>query len=119
MGQQLRVYASVETHHSIAKAAMLLGIGSENVCAVAVDDRFKLRLDDLVAKITADREAGKLPFCVVGNAGTVNTGACDPLTDIRRIADQFGLWMHVDASYGGFAGLAESARPLFAGMAAG
>ena len=114
--QPLRIYASTETHHSIAKAAMLLGIGSENVCAISVDDRFKLRLDDLVAKITADRVAGCLPFCVVGNAGTVNTGACDPLADIRRVADQFGLWMHVDASYGGFGVLAESAQPLFAGM---
>ena len=113
---RLRMYASSETHFSVAKAAALLGIGRENVRNVAVDERFRIRLDDLVAKITADLEAGYVPFCVVANAGTVNTGAVDPLTDIREIADRFQLWMHVDGSYGAFAVLAESARKLFAGM---
>src|SRR6266480_4378944 len=113
---RLRIYASNETHFSIAKAAALLGIGRENVRQVAVDECFKIRVDDLVAKITADLEAGYLPFCVVANAGTVNTGAVDPLAEIREIADRFELWMHVDGSYGAFAVLAESARNLFAGM---
>src|SRR5881398_1641060 len=113
---RLRVYASSETHFSIAKAAGLLGIGRENVCHVAVDERFRIRTDDLIAKITADLEAGYLPFCVVANAGTVNTGAVDPLAEIREIADRFQLWMHVDGSYGAFAVLAESARKLFGGI---
>jgi aromatic-L-amino-acid/L-tryptophan decarboxylase len=113
---RLRIYASSETHFSIAKAAALLGIGRENVCHVPVDERFRIRVDDLVAKITADLEAGYVPFCVVANTGTVNTGAVDPLTEIREIADRFKLWMHVDGSYGAFAVLAESARRLFAGI---
>src|SRR5437667_1061979 len=113
---RLRIYASTETHFSISKAAALLGIGRENVRLVAVDERFKIRVDDLVAKITADLEAGYLPFCVVANAGTVNTGAVDPLAEIREIADRFQLWMHVDGSYGAFAVLAESAKKLFAGI---
>jgi len=113
---RLRVYASSETHFSIAKAAGLLGIGRENVCHVAVDERFRIRTYDLIAKITADLEAGYIPLCVVANAGTVNTGAVDPLAEIREIADRFELWMHVDGSYGAFAVLAESARNLFAGM---
>ncbi len=113
---RLRMYASSETHFSIAKAAALLGIGRENVRHVPVDDRFRIRVDDLVAKITADLEVGHLPFCVVANAGTVNTGAVDPLAEIREIADRFKLWMHVDGSYGAFAVLAESARKLFAGI---
>lgn len=113
---RLRMYASSETHFSIAKAAALLGIGRENVRQVAVDERFKIRTNDLVAKITADLEAGYVPFCVVANAGTVNTGAVDPLTEIRGIANRFQLWMHVDGSYGVFAVLAESARELFAGI---
>ncbi len=99
----LRLYASSETHFSVAKAAALLGIGRENVRYVAVDERFRIRTDDLVAKIIADLEAGYVPFCVVANAGTVN-------------ADHFQLWMHVDGSYGAFAVLAESARKLFEGM---
>jgi aromatic-L-amino-acid/L-tryptophan decarboxylase len=113
---RLRIYASSETHFSIAKAAALLGIGRENVRIVAVDERFKIRVDDLVAKITADLEAGYVPFCVVANAGTVNTGAVDPLVEIREIANRFQLWMHVDGSYGAFAVLAKSARGLFAGL---
>src|SRR2546429_9035213 len=66
---RLRIYASSETHFSIIKAAALLGIGWEDVQHVAIDERFKIRVDDLVAKITADLEAGYLPFCVVANAG--------------------------------------------------
>jgi aromatic-L-amino-acid decarboxylase len=109
----MRVYASTETHFSIAKAATLLGIGRENVRDVNVDDRFKIDINDLVAKITDDLAAGHLPFCVVANAGTVNTGAFDPLAEVARVAQQFNLWMHVDACYGGFASLAQSVRPLF------
>jgi glutamate/tyrosine decarboxylase-like PLP-dependent enzyme len=113
---RLRIYASSETHFSIAKAAALLGIGRENMRHVAVNERFKIRVDDLVAKITADLEAGHVPFCVVANAGTVNTGAVDPLAEVREIADRFQLWMHVDGSYGAFVILAETARKLFVGI---
>jgi glutamate/tyrosine decarboxylase-like PLP-dependent enzyme len=67
-------------------------------------------------KITADLEAGYVPFCVIANAGTVNTGAVDPLAEIREVANRFQLWMHVDGSYGAFAVLAESARKLFGGI---
>jgi aromatic-L-amino-acid decarboxylase len=111
-----RMYASSATHFSIIKAASLLGIGRENVCHVAVDERFRMRVDDLVAKITADLKAGYVPFCVVGNAGTVDTGAVDPLREIREVANRFQLWMHVDGSYGAFAILAQSARNSFAGI---
>lgn len=113
---RLRMYASSETHFSVAKAAALLGIGRENVREVAVDERFKMRVNDLVAKISGDLQAGYIPFCVVANAGTVNTGAVDPLAEIREVADRFELWMHVDGSYGAFAVIAESAKDLFAGM---
>jgi aromatic-L-amino-acid decarboxylase len=113
---RLRIYASSETHFSIAKAAALLGIGRENVREVAVDESFRIRTDDLVAKIAADLKEGDTPFCVVANAGTVNTGAVDPLAAIREIADRFQLWMHVDGSYGAFAILAPSAKELFAGL---
>jgi aromatic-L-amino-acid decarboxylase len=113
---RLRIYASRETHFSVAKAAALLGIGRENVREIAVDEQFKMRVEDLVAKITADIEADLVPFCVVANAGTVNTGAVDPLAEIRQVADRFKLWMHVDGSYGAFAVLAKPAKKLFAGM---
>jgi glutamate/tyrosine decarboxylase-like PLP-dependent enzyme len=113
---RLRLYASSATHFSIIKAAVLLGIGRQNVQHVAVDECLRMRVDDLVAKITADLDAGYVPFCVVGNAGTVDTGAVDPLREIRDVANRFQLWMHVDGSYGAFAILADSARKLFAGL---
>ncbi len=112
----MRMYCSAETHHSIDKSAALLGIGRENVRKVAVDENFKIRIDDLVAKICEDRDAGYLPFCVVANAGTVNTGAFDPLAEVGEVARRFNLWFHVDAAYGGFAALTESAKPLFAAI---
>ncbi len=114
--QAMRVYLSDETHHSIAKAAALLGLGRDNVRSIGVDERFKIRIDELAAKITEDLEAGHLPFCVVANAGTVGTGAFDPIAEISEVARRFNLWLHVDASYGGFAVLANSARTLFEAM---
>jgi aromatic-L-amino-acid decarboxylase len=111
--KEMRVYVSKETHHSVTKAAILLGIGGDNVCSVNVDARYKIDTGDLVSKITQDLAAGYLPFCVVANAGTVVTGAFDPLEQLSEIAQQFNLWMHVDACYGGFSALAPSARPLF------
>ena len=113
LSRAMRLYVSEETHHSIAKAAALLGIGRDNVRLVGVDEHFKIRIDDLIGKITEDLEAGHLPFFVAANAGTVNTGAFDPLAKVGEVARRFNLWMHVDASYGGFAALAPSARSLF------
>src|SRR6266704_5590202 len=113
---RMRIYVSSETHYSIAKAAALLGIGRESVRHIAIDEHFKIRVEDLVAKISADIEAGHVPFCVVANAGTVNTGAVDSLAEIREVADRFQLWMHVDGSYGALAILAKSASKLFAGI---
>ena len=115
--EALRVYASEETHHSVAKAAALLGIGRDNVRLISVDGRYKINLDQLVVAIEDDRAAGYLPICVVANAGTVATGAFDPLAQICEIARRFNLWLHVDGAYGGFAALAPSARPLFASIA--
>ena len=112
----LRVYISTEGHHSIDKAAALLGIGRAHVRRIAVDAFFRMDVDDLERQIAADRAAGMEPFCVVASAGTVVTGAIDPLAEIAEVARRHGLWMHVDACYGGFARLAPSVRPLFAGL---
>jgi glutamate/tyrosine decarboxylase-like PLP-dependent enzyme len=110
------VYVSRETHHSVEKAAALLGIGRANVRNVAVDRNHKIQIDDLVTRITEDARAGHIPFCVVANAGTVMTGAVDPFRAISDVARRFNLWMHVDGAYGGFAMLAPSARDLFDGI---
>jgi glutamate/tyrosine decarboxylase-like PLP-dependent enzyme len=113
MDRALRIYLSEEGHHSIIKAAMLLGIGQDNVRLVRVDDRLRMDIADLTAKIEEDRAAGHLPFCVVANAGTVNTGAFDPLGGVADVARRYNLWLHVDTAYGGFSVLAPSARHLF------
>src|SRR5438105_3761847 len=114
--EALRVYASEETHHSVAKAAALLGIGRDNVRLISLNERYKINLDQLVSAIEQDRAAGHFPICVVANAGTVGTGAFDPLPQLSEIARRFNLWLHVDGAYGGFAALARSARPLFASI---
>jgi glutamate/tyrosine decarboxylase-like PLP-dependent enzyme len=112
----LRVYASEEVHHSVAKAAALLGIGRDNVRMIGVDEDYRIDLSALVSAIEEDRAAGHLPICVVANAGTVATGAFDPLPEMVEIAQRFDLWLHVDGAYGGFAALAPTTRPFFTGI---
>src|SRR5262245_53153266 len=116
LSRPLRIYASEEVHHSIDKSAALLGIGHENVRRVAVDRRYRMDIGDLARKIEADLAAGAQPMCVVASAGTVVTGAVDPLEDVVALARRHGLWVHVDACYGGFARFAPSVRPLFEGL---
>ena len=94
------IYSSREIHHSIPKAARIAGLGEKNLRLVEVDERFRMRPDDLRKKIQADREAGLLPFFVCSSAGTVNTGSVDPLEEIARVAAEEGLWHHVDGAYG-------------------
>ena len=115
--RQLVVYISSEGHHATDKAAALLGIGREFVRRIAVDAAFRMDTGELERRIVADRAAGLEPFCVVASAGTVVTGAVDPLESIAAIARRDDLWMHVDACYGGFAALAPSVRERFAGLA--
>jgi glutamate/tyrosine decarboxylase-like PLP-dependent enzyme len=116
-GRRLRIYVSEEGHHSVDKAAAFLGIGRRNVVRVAVDARFRMDIADLERRIASDRAAGHEPFCVVANAGTVVTGAVDPLADVAALARRQGLWAHFDGAYGGIAAMAPSVRPLFAGLA--
>jgi aromatic-L-amino-acid/L-tryptophan decarboxylase len=98
------------------RAAGMLGIGWDNVRQIEVDDGYRIRLDDLRARIAADRAAGVHPVAVVANAGTVSTGVVDPLPAIADVCRQEDLWFHVDAAYGGPAMLADELRPLFAGI---
>jgi glutamate/tyrosine decarboxylase-like PLP-dependent enzyme len=97
---QLVMYGSVETHHCVFKAAETIGIGSENFRKVPVDKSYRIRIDELERLIEEDRKAGNIPFCVVGNAGTVNTGAIDPLEQLVGIAKREKLWLHVDGAFG-------------------
>ena len=115
-GPPMTVYASSEVHMSIAKAADVLGFGRDYVRGIACDQRQRLRVDVLREKIEADRSEGLRPFCVVGSAGTVNTGVVDPLSEIAAVADEFDLWFHVDGAYGLPGIVDERKKHLFAGL---
>ena len=114
-GKPMCVYVSAEGHFSIGKAAGILGIGEANVRAIRTDSRFRMDLADLERQVEQDRAAGRLPFCVVANAGTTATGAFDPIGDVAAFARRHNLWLHVDAAYGGVRGAgalhAASVRP--------
>ena len=112
----MRLYVSPETHHSVAKAATVLGIGSDHVREVPVDEAFRMRADALEAMVEEDLRRGHQPFCVAATAGTVGTGAIDPLDALADVAERRGLWFHVDASYGGFAALAPAVRAKLAAL---
>jgi len=115
-GTPMTVYASSEVHLSIAKAADILGFGRDYVREIACDERQRMRVDLLRERIAADRSEGLRPFCVVGSAGTVNTGVVDSLSEIAAVAAEFDLWFHVDGAYGAPGILDERKRHLFAGL---
>ena len=112
----LVTYASTQTHASVEKSVELLGLGSANLRKVPTHDDFTIDVAALRQRITADRDGGLTPFCIVANAGTVNTGAIDPMDQLADVAQEFGLWLHVDAAYGGFAAALESKRMCYAGL---
>ena len=97
---QLLIYCSVETHSCIQKAAEIIGLGTDAVRKIGVNERFELDVDQLKTQLEADLQAGFLPFCLVGTAGTVNTGAIDPMEELLEISRAYGLWFHVDGAYG-------------------
>ena len=110
------LYASDQAHHSVQKAALLAGFPLQNVRAIPSDAKFRLQVDALVQVIAADRKAGLVPFLIVGNAGTTNTGAVDDLSALADLAQQENLWLHVDAAYGGFFMLTAQGRESMAGI---
>ncbi|HKO97513.1 MAG TPA: pyridoxal-dependent decarboxylase [Pyrinomonadaceae bacterium] len=112
----LLIYASEEVHLSIVKAADLMGIGRDQVRLIACDDRLRMDVGKLRQAIMADRSNALAGFCVVASAGTVNTGAIDPLDEIATVAKEFDLWFHVDGAYGAPGALDRSKRSLFEGI---
>jgi len=111
-----RIYCSVETHNCFEKGADLLGLGSESLRRLPVDADFRLSTAALAAAIEQDRAQGWQPFCVIGNAVTVGTGAIDPLHDLADICERQGLWFHIDGAIGAVGVLSPSLAPALAGM---
>jgi glutamate/tyrosine decarboxylase-like PLP-dependent enzyme len=108
------VYASEEIHMSIPKSVALLGIGRDNFCVIPTDAALRMNLKALEAQIRRDKTEGKTPLAIVASAGTVKTGAIDPLPQIAELAREHGAWFHIDGAYGALAAIAEPEK--FAGM---
>ena len=113
---ELTVYASVEVHSSVQKAVELLGFGSNHLHKIPVNDDFRINLNALEQAIAADRKSGLRPLCVIGNAGTINTGAIDDLNALADLCEREDLWFHVDGAIGAVAILAENVKSQLAGI---
>jgi len=115
-GSRLVLYGSCETHGSVDKAVELLGLGRTSYRRLPVDAEYRLRLDALERALREDRARGDRPFAVIGNAGTVNTGAIDPLDELGSLARREGLWFHVDGAFGALAWLCPERRVELEGL---
>jgi aromatic-L-amino-acid decarboxylase len=111
-----RMYVSDEVHHSITKSARIAGLPESAVCVVETDQHLRMNLEALQSAIDKDRARGLSPFMVVASAGTINTGAIDPLESIAELAEREGIWFHVDGAYGGFFQLTERGRHRLRGI---
>jgi aromatic-L-amino-acid decarboxylase len=114
--QRMVLYASQEVHSSIQKAVELLGLGSEALRLLPINDYFQIDLETLKTSITKDREDGYMPFCVVGAAGTTNTGSIDDLNALANLCQQENLWLHVDGAFGAWAAIAPKAKNKVVGI---
>ncbi|MGE5243631.1 MAG: pyridoxal phosphate-dependent decarboxylase family protein [Betaproteobacteria bacterium] len=112
---RIRVYCSEQTHSSIDKSVIAIGLGHESLRKVPVDDAFRMRVDALAAAVAEDRAAGLLPIAVVATVGTTSTTSVDPVAAIADICAREKLWLHVDAAYGGVAAMLPEHRYVLDG----
>ncbi len=112
---RLRVYCSEQAHSSVDKAAITLGLGLAGVKRIPVDGEFRMSPAALADAIRADRAANVLPIAVVATIGTTSTTSVDPVSEVADICTESGIWLHVDAAYGGAAAVIPEKRPLMTG----
>ena len=110
------IYMSEHAHSSVERGARILGFRTDQVRKVAVDSDLKIDLGALRGAVEEDRSAGRIPFCMVANAGSTTTGTIDPLPQLAGFCAENRLWLHVDGAYGGFAALDERGRRLLEGI---
>ncbi|MGH2863537.1 MAG: pyridoxal phosphate-dependent decarboxylase family protein, partial [Solirubrobacteraceae bacterium] len=115
-GRAAAVYCSEESHHSVARAVEVIGLGSKALRRIAIDAERRMRVDALQEALAADRAAGVVPVAVVATSGTTLTGAIDPLAEIADVCAEHDVWMHVDGAYGGPAAGVPSLAPRFEGI---
>jgi glutamate/tyrosine decarboxylase-like PLP-dependent enzyme len=114
--ERLTVYCSTEAHSSLTKAVELLGMGTSSLRRVPADDAMRMDIGALADMVARDRAAGLRPVCVVGVAGTTNTGSIDDLPRLADFCAAEDLWFHVDGAFGAWAAIAPESRQLVAGM---
>lgn len=110
------IYTTSDAHHCIDKALRAAGLADCQRRMVPMDERFRMDARALRQLVAADKEAGLRPWLVIASAGTTDTGAVDPIPAIAQVAEQHGLWLHVDAAYGGFFLLCEMGRQVLTGL---
>src|SRR5215469_16438904 len=115
-GRDLVLYTSAQSHSSIEKGAIAVGIGQKNVRKVPVDAQFRMKTDALAAMIERDRAAGLRPTCIVATLGTTSTTSVDPVAEMATLAERHNIWLHVDAAYAGAAAVLPECRHHFAGV---
>jgi 5-histidylcysteine sulfoxide synthase len=115
---RVRFYSSAHSHHCVGKALSILGFPQETLTLIPVNEKYQMNIADLKSAIATDIKNGLQPICVVGTAGTTNTGAIDNLEDIAAIAEANNLWFHVDGAYGGFFLLTEQGQAALFGISA-
>lgn len=114
-GARLRMYASEHVHSSVDKSAITLGIGQVGLRKIPSDSEYRMKASDLEDAIKEDRSNGWHPFCVVATTGTTSSTSIDPVPAIADICEREGLWLHVDAAYGGFAAVVPEMRWVLEG----
>jgi len=114
---RVAIYCSDQTHSSIDKAVIAIGLGHESLRKIATDENFRMRVDALGDTIARDRADGVLPIAVVPTVGTTSTTSIDPVPEVAEICQREALWMHVDAAYGGVAAMLPSHAHILAGAA--
>jgi aromatic-L-amino-acid decarboxylase len=114
--KRLRLYCSEQAHSSIDKAVITLGLGLESLRKIPTDSNFRMLPAELAKTVDEDKRDGWLPFCVVATVGTTSTTSIDPVPEIAAIAAREGLWLHVDAAYGGSAAVAPEMRWVLKGV---
>ena len=114
--QNATIYFSDQTHYSVERALRVIGFAGAQFRKIPSDDRFRLPLESLREMISSDKKAGLRPFCIVANAGTTNTGAVDPLSDLADLCAQENLWLHADGAYGAAAVICDRGREKLAGL---
>jgi glutamate/tyrosine decarboxylase-like PLP-dependent enzyme len=110
------VYVSGQSHHSFIKAARFCGLGTDAVREIPVDDDLRMNVGALASQIAGDRSEGFAPLMIVATAGTTSAGIVDPIGELAGLAAVEGLWLHVDAAWGGAAAILPELRPLLAGV---